>query len=83
IDVIEPRAVVSLGSVALASLAAIEPHGLSLRQDVGRVVAWYGRLLVPLYHPSPQTRAARSDAQQASDYRRLGLLLEPALAGTR
>lgn len=63
--------VVSLGAVALAALAAIEPHGLSLRADVGRPTAWRGRTLVPLYHPGPRAQLHRPFAEQAADFRRL------------
>lgn len=67
LDLIDPLIVATLGSVALEALKAIEPHGLTLKADVGRVVSWYGRMLVPLYHPSPQVIAAQ---------RGLGLQLE-------
>ncbi|MGN6700229.1 MAG: uracil-DNA glycosylase, partial [Thermomicrobiales bacterium] len=46
--------VVPLGAVALAALGALAPHGLRLRDAVGRPRAWQGRLLMPLYHPGPR-----------------------------
>jgi uracil-DNA glycosylase family 4 len=64
--------VVSLGAVALAALDAIEPHGLSLREHVGRPTPWCGRTLVPLYHPGPRAQIHRPFALQAADFRRLG-----------
>jgi DNA polymerase len=75
IEVVDPGVVVALGAVALASLAAVTPHGLCLAKDIGRAVPWQERTLVALYHPSPRTRAVRSDAAQAADYRALAALL--------
>jgi uracil-DNA glycosylase family 4 len=77
IDLVKPRYVVSLGRVALAALDRLEPHRLELRRDVGGRFAWYGRWLVPLYHPSPRVLAGHRDmtAQQA-DYRRLATYLQ-------
>src|SRR5690349_8972245 len=49
--ILDPRWVVALGHSALDALGRLEPHGLRLAADVGRPVAWYGRWLVPLYHP--------------------------------
>jgi len=64
--------VVSLGAVALGALEAIEPHGLSLREHVGQPTPWWGRTLVPLYHPGPRAQIHRPFAIQAADFRRLG-----------
>lgn len=75
IEVIAPAVVVTLGAVALAALGRIEPHGATLRADVGCPIPWYGRLLVPLYHPSPRAGLARSYAQQDEDFRALGRLV--------
>ncbi len=65
IQVIAPRIVVTLGSVALEALKSIEYHQITLKKDAGRVFEWNERLLVPLYHPSPQVVAShrRLDAQ--------------------
>ncbi|MGN6362027.1 MAG: uracil-DNA glycosylase family protein [Thermomicrobiales bacterium] len=51
---IDAPLVVPLGAVALAALGALAPHGLRLRDAVGRPRAWQGRLLMPLYHPGPR-----------------------------
>jgi uracil-DNA glycosylase len=70
--ILRPDWVISLGTVALSALDAIEPHSLRLRHDVGRAVRWrYGKL-VPLYHPSPRALIHRPLAAQRADYRRLG-----------
>lgn len=76
IDLVNPRYVVSLGRVALAALDGVEAHGLDLRRDAGQRCAWRGRVLVPLYHPSPRVLASRRDlAAQEADYRRLAACL--------
>ncbi|HEY0084095.1 MAG TPA: uracil-DNA glycosylase [Pyrinomonadaceae bacterium] len=65
IELVAPRVVVTLGAVALAALGRIEYHQFTLKDSAGRVCEWKGRLLVPLYHPSPQVLAShrREDAQ--------------------
>lgn len=75
ISIIEPQYVVSLGKFALQALCHIEAHTVCLSKDVGRVLAWYGRLLVPLYHPGPRARIHRPLALQIQDYQTLGHLL--------
>lgn len=62
---------VTLGAVALAALGRIAPHGLGLRADVGRPVAWNGKTLVALYHPSPRAGLSRGYAAQEADWRAL------------
>jgi uracil-DNA glycosylase len=69
---IDPLVVVSLGGVALDAVARLDRHSYRLASHVGIPLPWAGRILIPLYHPSPLTRATRSDALQAEDYRRLG-----------
>jgi DNA polymerase len=70
VEVIGPRVVVTLGAVALEALRAVEYHPLTLKENVGQVHAWRGRLLVPLYHPSPQVLAShRREPQQLEDYK--------------
>lgn len=69
IDLVNPRVVVTLGSVALESLKRIENHDLVLKDAVGRVYEWDGRTLVPIYHPSPQVLAShRREQAQLQDY---------------
>lgn len=70
LDLIDPRVVVTLGSVALESLKRIRNHELSLKDAVGKVYDWDGRLLVPIYHPSPQVLAShRREHAQLQDYK--------------
>jgi uracil-DNA glycosylase len=70
IDVVDPAVVVTLGAVSLAALATVEYHRLSLKVNVGQIYEWCGRLLVPLYHPSPQVLAShRRERAQLEDYK--------------
>ncbi len=73
LDLIKPRIVVTLGSVALEALKAVESHDLTLKGDVGKVYDWNGGKLIPLYHPSPQVIAShRNMDRQLEDYANLG-----------
>ncbi len=67
IEVVNAPVVAPLGAVALAALDRLAPHGLSLRDAVGRPVPWRGRWLFPLYHPSPRALLHRTDEAQAAD----------------
>lgn len=75
IDLLDPPLVVSLGATALAALGLIEPHGRVLARDAGRPVAWYGRLLVPLYHPGPRGVARLGSAAHQEGFRVVAALL--------
>lgn len=75
IGIIEPEWVATLGGVALDAVARIEPHAAILRRDVGVPVRWYGRWLIPLYHPGPRALIRRSFAAQQDDYRRLAMFI--------
>ena len=70
LELINPRVVVTLGSVALESLKSIKRHDLILKEAIGKVYEWDGRLLVPIYHPSPQVLAShRREQAQLQDYK--------------
>lgn len=75
---VDPAVVASLGVTALGALKRLEPHGLTLRQDVARPVRWYGRWLFPLYHPSPRAGLSRAYTDQDEDFRKLGRWLVEA-----
>jgi uracil-DNA glycosylase len=78
LELINPRVVVTLGSVALESLKMIKTHNLILKQAIGKVYEWDGRLLVPIYHPSPQVLAShRREQAQLHDYK----LVREAIVG--
>jgi uracil-DNA glycosylase len=79
IEVIDPRVVVTLGSVALEALKNIQQHEFNLRESSGKIHDWNGRLLVPIYHPSPQVLAShRREAAQLQDYKVVARAIENA-----
>lgn len=76
IQLLQPKVVATLGSVALEALKAIEYHQISLKNDIGKSFEWNGRILVPLYHPSPQVIAShRRFDEQIQDFQTLKNLL--------
>ena len=69
IAVVDPRVIVTLGSVALEALKRIQYHELNLKESAAKIQSWDGRVLVPIYHPSPQVLAShRREADQLQDY---------------
>jgi uracil-DNA glycosylase len=69
VEAVGAPVVVTLGAVSLAALRSVEYHRLALKENAGQVHEWAGRLLVPLYHPSPQVLAShRREAAQLADY---------------
>lgn len=64
IELINPAVVATLGAVALDALKAIDPHKFMLKEHAGTVQNWYGVVLVPLYHPSPQVIAAQKGLER-------------------
>jgi DNA polymerase len=69
-EVVNPRLIVTLGSVALEALKRIQYHELTLKHSAAQVQSWNGRVLVPIYHPSPQVLAShRREAEQLQDYK--------------
>ena len=82
-QIVNPALVVTLGSVALDALKSIKAHSLSLRESAARVHSWNGRVLVPIYHPSPQVLAShRREAEQLSDYKVVARAIKLAAANT-
>jgi uracil-DNA glycosylase family 4 len=69
IEIVQPKIVVTLGNQALFALKDIEDHALELAQDVRNSTAWFGRILIPLYHPGQRAMMHRSFLNQLSDYR--------------
>ena len=70
IELIDPRVIVTLGSVALEALKRIQYHDLNLKESAARIHAWNDRVLVPIYHPSPQVLAShRREVEQLEDYK--------------
>jgi uracil-DNA glycosylase family 4 len=69
IDLVDPQVIVTLGSVALEALKRIQSHELNLKTSASQIHSWNNRVLVPIYHPSPQVLAShRREAEQLNDY---------------
>jgi len=69
IELVNPRLIVTLGSVALEALKRIHYHEFTLKDSAATIQSWNDRLLVPIYHPSPQVLAShRREADQLRDY---------------
>jgi uracil-DNA glycosylase family 4 len=80
IRLINPKIVVTLGSVALEALKSIEYHQIILRSDAGKIFRWQTRWLVPLYHPSPQVIAShRRMYEQLKDFKAVAEAIERSL----
>ena len=77
--IVDPPVVVTLGAVALAALGRIEAHGLKLTEARGTPHAWYGRTLVPLFHPSPKVLAWFPYERMVADFRALRLIVDGAI----
>src|SRR5712671_3547247 len=70
IELVEPAVIVTLGTVALDALKLLHYHEFNLKHDAGKIRRWNNRLLVPLYHPSPQVLITCRDEQaQLRDYK--------------
>lgn len=69
IDLINPKIIATIGGVSLEALKAIEKHEFTLKNDVAKILNWNGRILIPLYHPSPQVViTVRNLEQQIEDF---------------
>ena len=76
IQLLNPKVVATLGSVALEALKSIEYHQISLKNDIRKSFEWNERILVPLYHPSPQVIAShRRFDEQMRDFQKLKKLI--------
>jgi len=70
IELIDPHVIATLGGVALEALKLIHYHEFNLQNDAAKIRRWNERLLVPLYHPSPQVLiTSRKEAAQLRDYK--------------
>jgi DNA polymerase len=77
LELIEPKIVATLGSVALEALKVIEYHQITLKNGIGNFFDWNNRILVPLYHPSPQVIAShRRLHEQLDDFKVLQKMIE-------
>lgn len=77
IKLINPAIIATLGSVALEALKTIEYHQFTLKTHAAGIFEWNGRVLIPLYHPSPQVLAShRRAAEQLADFQSLAKAIE-------
>src|SRR5215217_2044263 len=84
IELVDPRVIVTLGSVALEALKRIQYHELSLKTAASQIHSWNERVLVPVYHPSPQVLAShRREAEQLRDYQLVGKVAADFRGSTR
>lgn len=74
---LDAKIIVTLGGVALEALKTIAYHQYTLRQNAAQILDWNRRVLIPLYHPSPQVTAShRRVSEQLADYKILGAAIE-------
>lgn len=79
IELINPKIVATLGNVSLEALKTIENHEFKLKTDAAKIHKWNGRILIPLYHPSPQVViTVRKMPQQFEDFQVLKKAIETA-----
>ncbi|HQU84798.1 MAG TPA: uracil-DNA glycosylase [Pyrinomonadaceae bacterium] len=77
LQLIDPKIIVTLGSVALEALKTIQYHQFTLKNNAANIFEWNGRTLVPLYHPSPQVIAShRREHEQLADFQSLAKAIE-------
>lgn len=82
LEVIDPRVIATLGAVALGALDRIERHSLKLTDARGTPHAWSGRMLFPLFHPSPKVLAWFPYERMAADFRMLRAVADAAIRDT-
>jgi uracil-DNA glycosylase family 4 len=82
VDILAPDWVVTLGTVALEAVGRVEPHDMILCRDVGMPKRWFGRWLLPLYHPGPRALIHRPLDVQRSDYVQLAALVNRRVGST-
>lgn len=68
VELINPKIVVTLGTAALKACSFIEEHSLKLKKTVRTKNRWFGRMLVPAYHPGQRAMVHRSFINQLADY---------------
>jgi uracil-DNA glycosylase family 4 len=82
IDLVNPKVIVTLGSVALEALKRIHYHEFNLKTSAATIQTWGERVLVPIYHPSPQVLAShRREQEQLKDYKVVAHAIEGIQTG--
>jgi uracil-DNA glycosylase family 4 len=80
IEAVDPLLVVTLGAVALRAVGLIYRTALNLPSHHRKVVDLHGRLLVPLFHPSPRVmNTRRPRGEQLKDFEFARQVLDRAL----
>ena len=70
INILKPKLVIALGSVALQALNGIFVSSFKKVNDsFRRAVHWNGRYLMVCTHPSPMATSFRGDEEQIKDYK--------------
>lgn len=72
LDLVSPRLVVAMGSVALDATRRVAPHELTLRAAGLPPIVWHGRRLAAVYHPGARAALHRPVEQQLADFAALG-----------
>jgi uracil-DNA glycosylase family 4 len=83
IELINPKIIVTLGAVALESTRFISNHSLTLKENVRTSNKWFGRILIPCYHPGQRAMIHRSMANQRSDYQFISDSLRKMIAPSK
>lgn len=69
ISLINPPIIATLGTVALEALKAVAYHKFTVKENAAQILEWNNRILIPLYHPSPQVIiTVRKIPQQLEDF---------------
>jgi uracil-DNA glycosylase len=77
IELINSPIIATLGTVALEALKTVEYHKYTLKEHAAQTLGWNGKILIPLYHPSPQVViTVRKMPQQIADFQVLGKAIE-------
>jgi DNA polymerase len=76
IQIIDPLVIVTLGGAALQALSFIQKHSFKLAKVIAQEQRWNGRILFPLYHPSPRVmNSVRSYSKQKGDFLQLAMIV--------
>ena len=73
---VDPGVVITFGARALAAVERVEAIGTKLSVAAGQLRPWFGRQLLPLYHPSALGRISRPEDAQLRDIQALLTYLE-------
>ncbi len=70
LDIIKPKIVIALGTVAINALDSVEPHTIfSVSRAIRKPHKWNGSTLFVCTHPSPMAVSFRGVDEQVEDYK--------------